>query len=448
MHTNTQTYLMTGAAEASLDDFTESDLERGAAAARLIWDDSAAADQLTDPRTPVFAHAVIDGLAAYLAASPGAMKKIMRNATQGAADLNVSQFQGLIEIIQNADDLRATEVRFAFRDNGERRQLLIVHDGQPVTCHHVLAMALPYLTTKTHRTDQRGRFGIGLKTLNRIALSIAIHSEPYHFSGHQTSLSRLEPEPALPGFYDPDRDTLFAIDLAQEFDDDGLKVWFKTWEDDGLLFLASVQRFCWCAIDGSIVAQKVLNFGGWSDAGFTSRHASITAIQRRRVESLSQAWTVWRATVNVPEKLHPSHKARSDTTDISVAVPDRPSTGRLYVGFKTLVPVGLVISLDGQFDPSTTREAIIENPWNAWLIERCADVAGDIATGLLLSEPSAAWTLIPLARERVGKEEDKWLRDLFDGALRRARAELGKHARILIGTDTVPVASLSISVEN
>jgi hypothetical protein len=58
-----------------------------------------------------------------------------------------------------------------------------------------LGMALPYLTTKTNRVDQRGRFGIGLKTLNRIAQAIAVHSDPYHFSGNQLSLVGLDPEP-------------------------------------------------------------------------------------------------------------------------------------------------------------------------------------------------------------------------------------------------------------
>jgi Domain of unknown function (DUF3883) len=430
---------MVDIADLDLDDVVDSDIVGGAEAARLIWQDAEEANQIIDPRTPGFARAVIDELAASLATSAGIVKKMMKNATQGAADLNVSQFQGLVEIIQNADDLQATEVRFAFREKDGKRQLLIVHNGLPVTCHHVLGMALPYLTTKTHRVDQRGRFGIGLKTLNRIARSMAIHSSPYHFSGNQTALTRLEPEAALPGFYDPENDTLFVLDLAEGFDDVGLRNWFDAWEADGLLFLACVQRFRWSAIDGNMVAEKALTFGGWEDAQFVSRRSCISAVQQRRVRSSTQGWTVWKATVDVPKNLHRSHKARSDTTDISIAIPDRPARGRLYIGFKTLVPVGLTFSLDGQFDPSTTREAIIENLWNAWLIERCADVTADIATGLLAAEPTKAWELIPLADERVGEGEDKWLRDKFDGAFRRARAEIAESAKIFLKPDSVPL---------
>ena len=50
-----------------------------------------------------------------LATSSGAIKKMIRNAASAAEDMNVEPFQGLIEVIQNADDLGANEVRFAFR---------------------------------------------------------------------------------------------------------------------------------------------------------------------------------------------------------------------------------------------------------------------------------------------------------------------------------------------
>jgi hypothetical protein len=434
---------MADVAEPSLYNIAEGDAELGAKAARLIWQDAPEIDDISDPRTPAFARAVIDGLAASLEASPGAVKKMMKNATHGAADLNVAQFQGLIEVIQNADDLQATEVRFALREEGGRQQLLVVHNGLPVTCHHVLAMALPYLTTKTHRVDQRGRFGIGLKTLNRITRSIAIHSAPYHFSGDQLSLAGLDPEPALESFYDPSEDTLLVLDLNEGFDEIDLKNWFDEWEDAGLLFLGSVGRFRWCAIDGKTIAQKTLEFGDWEDTGFATRHAGVQGIVQRRVQSADQAWTVWKATVRVPGQLHPAHKARSDTTDISVAIPDRPEHGTLYIGFKTLVPVGLTFSLDGQFDPSTAREAVIENRWNSWLIERCADVVADIASGLLASEPARAWAMIPLELEHVGKEEDRWLRSGFDAEFGRLRGELGERSSIFIAPDTVSLASIA-----
>jgi hypothetical protein len=128
----------------------------GKGAASLIWDDDPASREITDPRTPVFARAMIDALSEALRHAPGAMKRAFRTAAKSAAGLNVEPLQGLVEVIQNADDLDATEVRLPLRDGDEGRQLLIVHDGKPVTCQHVLAMVIPYFTTK-----EEERRGIG-----------------------------------------------------------------------------------------------------------------------------------------------------------------------------------------------------------------------------------------------------------------------------------------------
>ena len=105
------------------------DAERGAEAARLIWDDDPSAEAIVDPHTPAFARAMIDTSVGILRSSRGLIKRMITRASAGAEDLAVAQFQGIIEVIQNADDVRATEVRFALRDNRDGRQLLIVHNG-------------------------------------------------------------------------------------------------------------------------------------------------------------------------------------------------------------------------------------------------------------------------------------------------------------------------------
>jgi hypothetical protein len=124
---------MADISEANLDDAAESDAERGAEAARLIWEDRLEAEASDDPRTARFSRAVIDGLAASLRASPGVLKKMMKNAQHAAADLNVGPFQELVEVIQNSDDLGATEVRVALRQDDW--MLFVVHNGLPVKCH-------------------------------------------------------------------------------------------------------------------------------------------------------------------------------------------------------------------------------------------------------------------------------------------------------------------------
>ena len=429
------------------DSNSENDAAEGEIAAQQIWDDREGVDDIADPRTPAFATAVVVGLAKALASSPGAIKKMMRSAASAAEDLNVEPFQGLIEVIQNADDLSASEVRFAFRGEGAAQQLLIVHNGKPVACQHVLGMALPFLTTKTNRTDQRGRFGIGLKTLKRIAVGLAIHSAPYHFSGDQLSLGVVDAEDELPGFYDPARDTLIVLNLKEGFDQGELKAWFDTWDDDGLIFLSSVSSFRWCTIAGETIDGRTLAFSTWQDVPLVLNDGPLTFLSRRDVGGSDQSWTVWRAALSVPAHLHPAHKARSETTYISIAAPRDEARGSLYIGFKTRVPVGLSFSVDAQFDPSTAREALIENDWNNWLIARCGNVIVEIASGLLLTAPSAAWRFVPLSAEQIGTDDDRWLRNHFAASFTAARLKIGERAAIGLPDGPVRLPMLAYEAE-
>ncbi|WP_249690881.1 DUF3883 domain-containing protein [Stappia sp. WLB 29] len=420
-------------------DESVSDVVLGAEAARLIWDDDPAAGALVDPRTPEFAHAMIDTSVTILRSSRGLIKRMIDRAAAGAEDLAVEQFQGIIEVIQNADDVRATEVRFALREKPGKRQLLIVHNGQPVTCHNVLGMALPYLTTKTDRVDQRGRFGIGMKTLKRIADAVSIHSAPYHFSGDQLRFDRIGPENAIPGFYDPTLDTMLVADLNASFHEDELKEWCEAWEADSLLFLASVCRFRWCTLDGQSIAERTLAFSAWEPVHYTVSHASIDHLVRRQVNGPAGSWTVWRATVAVPAHLHPAHKARSDFTDISVAIANDNSPAGLFIGFRSQVPLSVPFSIDAQFDPSTSREAIIENPWNNWLIDRTGEVLATIAAEQLRTNPLAGWSLVPLESETVGKADDRWLSGRFASAFAETRDWLAKQTSLTIQGTAVPL---------
>lgn len=408
------------------------DTEKGTDAAIQIWNNDPEAKAIVDPRTPAFARAMIDKSMKQLQDTPSLIKNMIEQASAGAEGLAIAQFQGIIEVIQNADDVLATEVRLALRNTSKSRQLLIVHNGEPVTCHNVLGMALPYLTTKTDRTDQRGRFGIGMKTLKRIANSVAIHSAPYHFSGNLLQFSHISAETAIPAFYDPAIDTMLVIDLNKEFEEEDLIEWFDAWHHDSLLFLASVSRFRWCTLDGNTRSERTLSFSPWGDVGFALHHPAILSLQSRHVEGPDDSWTVWRATVEVPPNQHPAHKARSEKTDISIALAEGQTRPSLFIGFRTQVPLSLPFSLDAQFDPSTSREEIIENSWNTWLIERSCEVIATIAAGLLASDPKAAWRLIPLPNEYVGKEENTWLRKCFSSSFKNVRNWLSQIAVIAL----------------
>lgn len=420
-----------------------SDTLKGQNAARLIIDNDPAAVHIHDPRTIEFADAMIDTAADELKNAAGILKKMVKGAAASAEDLAVATFQGIIEIIQNADDVRATKVWFGLRSTEAGKQLLLVHNGTPVTCLNVLGMVLPYQTSKTNRIDQRGRFGIGMKTLLRIADSISVHSAPYHFSCNQLDFNRLPPEPALPGFYDPGHHTLIVADLNSAFDDAELIEWFDSWRHEGLLFLSSVSQLKWCELDGSIKSERSLDFSSWKDTGYELQHPGIRKLQYRYAKSKEDDWTVWRASVAVPEHLHPAHKTRSEETDISIAISSQPVNSGIFIGFRTDIPSTLPFSLDAQFDPSTSRESIIENDWNRWLIDRTAEVVGNIAAGMLITSPKTAWNLIPLSIEGVDPGRSSILNKRFLAALKTTRTWLSQHALIQLPLGNYPFSDLS-----
>jgi hypothetical protein len=124
-----------------------------------------------------WARAAIGRLGEIIAAQPSMLRASMRGAGKGASTLSPRPFQGLVECLQNADDLGAASMRIAYRTS-PRPELLIAHDGSPVTLANVGAMLLPWLSTKDDDPEASGRFGIGQRTLSSLGGPIEMHAPP------------------------------------------------------------------------------------------------------------------------------------------------------------------------------------------------------------------------------------------------------------------------------
>ena len=147
--------------------------------------------------------------------------------------------------------------------------------------------------------------------------------------------------------------------------------------------------------------------------------------------------------MSVPAHLHPTHKARSDTAHISVALSGAPRPW-CYVYRLQNARTDRLDLLTGRTIRSKHRPRRSDRNSLEQLADRALyRLVADVAAGLLASDPLRAWALIPLEQERVGKEEDRWLRARFDAALRRVRSELGERAVIRIGADLVPLAAIA-----
>src|SRR3954453_14735988 len=87
----------------------------GRAAARRLWQEWDRSPQVHDPLTTGFAAAALDELERLQGEMPGVFRDVLKHAESGAEQLTVDPFHGVLEVIQNADDLGATELKVAIR---------------------------------------------------------------------------------------------------------------------------------------------------------------------------------------------------------------------------------------------------------------------------------------------------------------------------------------------
>src|SRR3569832_229400 len=417
--------MATGATSEDISVTKGSDPELLAAArhaAALVWNEDEAAHQLVDPLDPAFSAAFVDALNGHLQSAGRMIHRVLEGAARSAEGTNVEPFHGVVEVIQNADDQGAGEVRLMLRDGPRGRQMLLVHEGLPVTSHNVAGMMLPYVTTKEDDADQRGRFGIGLKTLRRISDRVAVHSGPYHFgSGVGVSIHNAAVEPPIEGIFDAHQATMLVQDLI-DFDEFAFEAWFGDWTDDGLIFLERVRRFVWYR-GGDLLARETLA-SAWEPAGETAAGAPL---ERRTVVAGITKWIVHRAMVRVPAERSREHKRTASTTTISIAVSGQQQLLGFFVGFRTRVPTFCPFAIDGQFDPSSSRESILDDGWNKWLVDRAGEVIAAAAIAMLRDDPTNGWQLVPLPDDVVGDAGTRWPREHFQKSLDAARLLFVEH---------------------
>ncbi|MFS8934827.1 sacsin N-terminal ATP-binding-like domain-containing protein [Cupriavidus taiwanensis] len=156
-------------------------------AAKLLMEHGAKAGGLIAfrPQSVQAAAEAVGHLAKCLADLPGAVRDSLERGRNSAAMLSGDRLQGLSEMIQNADDAGARQVRVALLGDG----LWLSHDGEPIQLEHVFGIAMPWITTKSDDAAATGRHGIGLMTLRSLSSSLQVHCAPYHVQLDETALS-------------------------------------------------------------------------------------------------------------------------------------------------------------------------------------------------------------------------------------------------------------------
>lgn len=432
-------------------------------ATAIIGDDEvaagrAAADRLADgwdDRTWVpldasveWARAAVERLGKIIADQPAMLRASMRGADRGASTLSPRPFQGIVECLQNADDLGATALQVAYR-NGPRPELLIVHDGLPVTLANVGAMLLPWLSTKDADPDAAGRFGIGQRTLNSLGGPIALHAPPFHFVMTEEGPIVCDPEAAVPGVYDPARrDTMLVIPLEPSVTCASVAEAVSELDVDALVFLRSIRTLGFRQLgtdadDLNFAIQVTPCRAGRIDFGDEEADVAICDIKvLSPPESAGRGYRRYATRRTVKPDEGRLNKATGATTPIGVCVPlGAAEPFRLYDRMPFPVITGLSIGLDAQFDPDSARSTLQPVDWNRNRFTDLARLAAWAALQAFAVDPITAWNHVPLLAEVM--PGDAWATERARELVTACHDTLRSTLKIDVGAGPTPLANIA-----
>lgn len=375
---------------------------------------SASTFKETTLRSKAYANAALTEFVKLQREQPEILTTLLKGGNQGAKRLNTDPYQGLREVIQNADDLDATAVQFGVQTVQGNKQLVIVHNGLPVELPHVLPMIYPFYSTKQQSAVLKGRFGIGLKTLTQLGDNLTVHSAPFHFGSRDDHVAMVEEAEAIRGFYDPNAGhTMVSVDLSPDYDIDSLEAWFDDWAPSDLVFLDNVRAITLFDLDEGISLKHLAIQQTQPDRHFT---LALGKQQSRVTHSTflvdDNLWERFVCDVKVPAGKARAAKATGDFTPIGVAIPvDGRAHGRIHIALPTKIHTNAAFSLDAQFDPSTSREDMIHGAWNQWLTEASGQFLGELAIYLAQQRNTLAWLAIPVGAKTDSSSD--WLNKLF-----------------------------------
>ena len=323
---------------------------------------------------------------------PGAIASALDAARDSGDLLSSDRLQGLAEIIQNADDVDASQVRLLLRPT----DLLVSHNGSPVRLRHVLGLATPWLSTKGGEAGTTGRFGIGLMTLRSLSKTLEVHCDPYHVRLGEPTVSPIDP-PTLPAGFNEAGWTTLRIPVDEGVVSTAeLRQWLTRWDDSALLFLRNIMRITLLELRGGPILELKISR---HDDGEMSLGASASArtISRQRVEvEDGRSWLVYSEEAPTPEGVYRARKATEQTTPIAIAIPQYPvGLGQIHAGLP-VIQTHLPVFANAQFDPLASRRDFADTKWNESLIPLVAGLWSEATLDLFARDPKAAWQAIPI----------------------------------------------------
>ena len=394
-----------------------------------------------EPTDLLAAEAAVRHLGKLFNDLPGAIAEALDAARDSGDLLSSDKLQGISEIIQNADDVDASQVRLVLGPT----DLWVGHSGRPVQLRHVLGLATPWLTTKRSEAAPIGRFGIGLMALRSISNVLEVHCHPYHVQLGEPTLSPIDPAMPPPVLGEAGWTTL-RIPFEQGMIGAGeLAEWLDRWDSSALLFLGSVSRVTLFDTEGTVIRELSISR---SDSGEVPPNEwnPSRSVSRRGVEtSDGRAWLVYTEEVTSPVGVLRTRKATDTTTPIAIALPQFSiDYGQIHAGLP-VIQTRLPIFANAQLDPITNRRDFANNDWNKALVPLVADLWSRAALDLFARDPKVAWQSMPLPDVIEGNVQSPFIAELEDAIVAQARQRVASQLSLHVpGQDEVRLAELAV----
>ena len=254
------------------------------------------------------------------------------------------------EILQNADDYRATEVSFKLSKN----EVVIEYDGEPFTEKHV--KAITYFGKSTSREDlvKTGRFGVGFKSVFAFTANPVIISGDEHFQIYDLYRIREYPYPdsfprfctriVLPFDHESEQPDFVEKLMQREEAYRQISECLTTLDMNTLLFTRHIREIRWEVDNRSACYRRKDEI---------DHNARLTTIAKGQHESKYLVFS------KVPKWENQAYKAveiafSADTPDQLSPIDD----DFLYVLFTTREKTGLRFILNGPYRTNPARETI------------------------------------------------------------------------------------------
>ena len=420
-------------------------IESAREAADLLFD-AREGDNLStyEPASRLEAKAAVQQLCDRFEGLPGAISVALGAARESANLISRDRLQGLAEIIQNADDVDASQVRIAL----EPEALWISHNGRPVQLRHVLGFATPWLSTKGGESDTTGRFGIGLMTLRSLSNSYEIHCEPYHVKLGEPTLFAIDPPLEPAGLAEMGWTTL-RVPLAHgAVSLDALTEWLDRWDDSALLFLRSVSSVT--LVDGRSGSIRALAIDRKEGAEvLLDEKSPDRQVIRSNIEAEDgRRWIVYAEDVPTPTGVTRARKAAKETTPIAIAFPQYSvDHGQIHAGLP-VAETRFPIFVNAQFDPLTSRSDFADNDWNRAILPLVSMLWSLTALDLFSRDPRAGWRAIPIPASDNESGQLSFTARLEEAIIAKARTEVASQLSFSVqGHDQMHLSSLAVEAE-